>query len=422
MENGTQEINVCLQPEYVGKFQCDGAICNSKCCKGWMVDIDGPTYQAYCMIEPKAERKKIVSQIKFNKKQNKFYISMGKNGACPFLQHDGLCKIQKTFGAECLSNTCTIYPRMSYTAGDFLLRALTLACPVAAKLALLPETPMVFEEVSITAEQWAEIVRRSAGRLPRMEAVLLNVQYGAISILQNRELTIDQRLIVLGFFLDQAGDMVEAGEQERIETLSMVYTADDFMEKVPEMLRAISFRPAEYVKSIFGLMKAMYGKDSQFSGREGFLMGHVIRAFGMENKEVTLSGMVETYQTSFRPVEERLLRKYGHIFENYIVNEFFIGHYPQAIVGTFVQNFSLFVMTYKLVEFMAVVLSMTEGDEMDAGRIVELIGHMTSTLDHDTEFLRSFAQDTMKRQKNVVECMKNLLNAGDEFSAKLMRK
>lgn len=60
---------VCLQPEYVGKFQCDGAACNSKCCRGWGVDIDGPTYQRYCTIEPKDERKKIVSRIKYKKQK-----------------------------------------------------------------------------------------------------------------------------------------------------------------------------------------------------------------------------------------------------------------------------------------------------------------------------------------------------------------
>ena len=206
----TENRYFCLQPEYVGKFQCDGSVCNSKCCKKWAVDIDGPTYQKYCTIEPKNERKRIVSRIKYKKQKNMFFVELAENGSCPFLQNDGLCRIQKTWGADWLSNTCTMYPRKPYLTGDLLMMALTLTCPVAAKLALLPEEPMAFEEVPIEEGRRAELFRRCTGRLSRMGDAFIDIQYGAISILQNRALTIDQRLIVLGFFLDQAGELVEA--------------------------------------------------------------------------------------------------------------------------------------------------------------------------------------------------------------------
>ena len=407
----------CLQPEYVGKFQCDGATCGSKCCKHWEVDIDGPTYQKYCTLEPKAERKKIVSRIKYKKQQGAFLVEMARDGSCPFLRKDGLCHIQKTWGAEWLSNTCTVYPRAMYTAGDLLLRSLTLTCPVAAKLALLPEEPMAFEKVAIAGEELERLLSRCTGRLSTMGDALLDVQYGAISILQNRSLSIDQRLIVLGFFLDQAGDFVEAGAPEKIETLSAVYTAEDFGTQVPDMLRAIAFHPAEYVRSMFGLIETLYGKRAKFKGQESLLMQRVVRAFGLEEEEMPLVALVEIYQSKFRPTAEEMLQNYGHIFENYLVNEFFLNHYPQVSAGTFVQNYILFVMNYKLVEFMAVAMVMVEEPKPDAERLVELVGHMANSIDHSNDFLRTVAQDTLKRQKDVVACMKNLLYAGEEFSA-----
>ena len=406
------ETFACLRPEYVGKFQCDGSVCNSKCCKGWAVDIDGPTYQKYCTIEPKTERKKIVSRIKYKKQKNQFIVEMAKNGSCPFLQSDGLCKIQKTWGADWLSNTCTMYPRKPYLTGDLFMMALTLTCPVAAKLALLPRESMAFEEVPLPAERRDEMIRRSSGRLSRMGDAFIDVQYGAISILQNRALTIDQRLIVLGFFLDQAGDMVEAGKPEQIETLAAVYTADDFMEKVPEMLDAIDFRVVEYVKSMFGLIEALYGKDAEFHGQERPLMYHVVHAFELEEEEVPLNVLVEKYQKTLCPAKEKLHQEFGHIFENYLVNEFFLEHYPQKIMGTFVQNYILFVMNYKLVEFMAASTAVSDEKGLDAETLVKLIGHMVSSFDHSTEFLDSVAKDALKRQKDVVACMKNLLYAG----------
>lgn len=411
-----QKISMCLQPEYVGKFQCDGSVCNSKCCKGWTVDIDGSTYQKYCTIEPKTERKKIVSRIKYKKQKNVFLVEMAKDGSCPFLQNDGLCKIQKTWGADWLSNTCALYPRKPYLTGDLLMMAMTLTCPVVADLALLPEEPMAFEEVPLSGEQRDALLRCCSGRLSKMGDALIDIQYGAISILQNRALTIDQRLIVLGFFLDQAGDMVEAGRPEDIETLAAVYTAVDFMDKVPEMLHAIDFRVAEYVKSMFGLIETLYGKNATFHGKERSLMVHVVHAFGME-EEVLLNALVDKYRTTFRPAQEKLHRAFGHIFENYLVNEFFLEHYPQKIVGTFAQNYILFVMNFKLMEFMAVATSVSDEEEMDAEKMVDLVKHMVTSLDHSTEFLKSVAKDALKRQKDVVDCMKNLLYVGEEVSA-----
>ena len=417
MEEVQEKTLVCLQPEYVGKFQCDGSACGSMCCKNWVIDIDGPTYQKYCTIEPKDERKRIVSRIKYKKKLGRFVVEMAKNGFCPFLQTDGLCKIQKTWGADWLSNTCTIYPRMIYLAGDLMMLGLTLTCPVAAKLALLPEDPMAFEQVLLTEEQKDELLRRCAGRVSKMGDALIDIQYGAISILQNRALTIDQRLIVLGFFLDQAGDMVEAGKPEEIETLAAVYTSDDFMDKVPEMLRAIDFRDAAYIKSVFGMIENLYGKGAEYRGREHNLMAHVVRAFGMEDREVPLDVLVDAYRKTFRPAQEKMHRDFGHIFENYLVNEFFLEHYPQRIVGTLVQNYILFVMNYKLVEFMAVSMAVSDEQEMDEAKLIDLIEHMVALLNHSTDFLISVANDALKRQKDVVACMKNLLYAGEDFSA-----
>lgn len=440
MEAGQEKTYIRLQPEYVGKFQCDGAACNSKCCKKWAVDIDGPTYQKYCTIEPKTERKRIVSRIKYQKDKGTFFVEMAKNGDCPFLRNDGLCHIQKTWGADWLSSTCTRYPRQPYMAGELIMMALTLTCPVAAKQALLPKEPMTFEEVPMTDEYQDRVILRILGRLSKMGDAFIDIQYGAISILQNRALTIDQRLIVLGFFLDQADDMVKAGTPEQIETLAAVYTAEDFVERVPEMLRAIDFRVAGYVKSMFGLIESLYGKGAEYQGRERPLMYHVVHAFGLENQEVPLAKLAETYQETFRPAQELLLQKFGHIFENYLVNEFFLEHYPQRITGTLVQNYILFVMTYKLLEFMAVSMAVTgeaaeeegkqqdgaekgkqeedkpEKSEMDEEMLVDLIGHMVTSFDHNTEFLQSVAKDALKRQKDVVACMKNLLYAGEVVS------
>ncbi len=404
----------CLQPEYMGKFQCDGAACGSQCCRNWLVGIDPITYQKYCGIEPKSERDKILSHIKYNREMKTYAIEMDPTGGCPFLEENGLCHIQKTRGASWLSNICTLYPRKSYLVGDMLLRGLSMACPVAARTALLPEEPMAFEMIDLSQEQYEEIRKRNSGILGQFEAPLLDIHYGAVSILQNRGLSIDQRLIVLGFFLDQAGDFAAAGETEKIAELSSLYASDNFMEQVPDMLSAIVFQPDGYIRSLFGLIEALYGKNAKFHGRERDLMIPVLRAFGVKEEVVSIAALTETYKMRFRPAEERMLREYGHILENYLVNEFFLYYYPDIARGTFAQNYILLVIAYKLITFMAVSLTMAEDTKPDGEWLVGLIGHMAASFDHNVEFLRTAAQETMKRHKDVVSCMKDFLVSGTE--------
>lgn len=52
-----------FQPEYVGKFKCDGAKCNARCCKNWAIDIDEASYEKY--------PPEITKHIKFNSERKK---------------------------------------------------------------------------------------------------------------------------------------------------------------------------------------------------------------------------------------------------------------------------------------------------------------------------------------------------------------
>ena len=46
----------CIRPSYINDFQCDGKVCNSRCCKGWRVVVDDKTYQKYFSIKDEHAR------------------------------------------------------------------------------------------------------------------------------------------------------------------------------------------------------------------------------------------------------------------------------------------------------------------------------------------------------------------------------
>ena len=104
---------VCIQPEYVKHFQCDGTKCGSKCCQGWQIDIDRGAYEKYAALEDAGFRKEILSKLRWNEGTKSYRMEM-RGVACPMLREDRLCGIQRRMGEEYLSDTCAEFPRRSY--------------------------------------------------------------------------------------------------------------------------------------------------------------------------------------------------------------------------------------------------------------------------------------------------------------------
>jgi lysine-N-methylase len=64
-------------------------------------------------------------------------IKLKKDGFCPLLDAEGLCSVQRRFGASVLSNTCALYPRLFSEHANRVEMAGTLSCPEIARRALL---------------------------------------------------------------------------------------------------------------------------------------------------------------------------------------------------------------------------------------------------------------------------------------------
>ena len=68
-----------FQPEYVGKFKCDGSKCDARCCKGWTITIDAATYKKYSRIKPKSIAKEITSCMKFDSERGAYVVTLAEN-------------------------------------------------------------------------------------------------------------------------------------------------------------------------------------------------------------------------------------------------------------------------------------------------------------------------------------------------------
>ena len=98
-----------FQPEYVGRFKCDGNAClDNCCCRPWNIDIDAETYKKYSQVQPPEAAEEILSHIERNESNGNYFL---KDRPCPFLTEKNLCRLQLEYGEKFLSSTCTTYPR-----------------------------------------------------------------------------------------------------------------------------------------------------------------------------------------------------------------------------------------------------------------------------------------------------------------------
>ena len=317
---------VYFEPEYVSKFVCDGPACNAACCKDWQIEIDAKAANRY---------RKLDSHIA-DFKDGRYYINFDKKNTCPFLNEQCLCGLQLSKGEQFLSGTCRTFPRRTYYVDDFCVRTLSLACPIAAKLALgQPEEQMKF----ITTETDDETDVYNSNMPDDMTEYLIEIQMTGVHILQDRRLTIDQRLIILGFYLDKIDELIANDRVEEIDKISALYKDKKFFEQqVPKLLKNINYDHDAYINIML----------------EVFAKAEIIT----------------------EPKLEARMQNSG-ILENYLVNEFFGNIYPWRTKGPISQNYGLFVLTYKILEAL-----------IGEGEPIEIVTWFSRNIDHDVEYYK----------------------------------
>ena len=200
------------QPTYAGTFRCIGPQCEDTCCGDWDIPVDKITYLKYRQFPVKALGSLVshfVSASEGNPHDNLYgSIRRKSDGSCPFFGEDRLCGIQKHYGAELLSSTCSVYPRSLAVVDGFLEGSLSLSCPEAARLVLLQENSTQKRGDLFSGQFRTDNVfglREHHG----LDAIVLQIRTLVVDLIRDRSRPIWQRLLMIAALcsrLDGLGD------------------------------------------------------------------------------------------------------------------------------------------------------------------------------------------------------------------------
>jgi lysine-N-methylase len=218
-----------VAPAYLARFRCIGSACEDHCCGGWQgVDVDRPTYEAYRAVSEPTLLPLLRDHVRRNEdlaadSTEYATIDVTGDGGCPFLTGERLCAIQGALGEAHLPVTCDTFPRLATLIDGRIDLGARLACPEAARLALLDAdamTPTVVAPDRRLAERgryWVEAPWLDAPPEGDPRRHYHAVRERVVALLRRRELPLGDRLGALGeaFRLLGAGAPMTEGSAAR---------------------------------------------------------------------------------------------------------------------------------------------------------------------------------------------------------------
>ena len=158
-------------PTYCKSFKCTADKCRDNCCIGWEIDIDPSSAEYYDSVNGE-----FGDRLRSNIEKGEICSFKLKGERCPFLNDSNLCDIIINLGENYLCQICDAHPRFRNELPDRIEIGFGLSCEAAGRLILSKKEPVKF--------------------LPKIdtddEIILLRDEI--ISILQNREISLEQRI------------------------------------------------------------------------------------------------------------------------------------------------------------------------------------------------------------------------------------
>ncbi len=321
-----------VMPRYAAEFHCTGSACEDTCCAGWKITIDAATLQAYGGVDhPQfADRlKRFVTRIPAKERgatgDPARLALVPETQCCAFLEQ-GLCAIHRDLGEDYLSNVCATFPRHARDLAGQLEYALDLACPEAARKALLSEDALELIESPVTLRPLALAKPLSPGRLTPLQ--VNEVRGFCCQLMLVGDLLPWQRLVLVGHLCHQLDLLIEKRAPLDIEAF-----LGDVVRQVESgsMLERLASSTRDTGKQAQLFFKLWQGQaERRNSPAQELIQQAVATGLG-----------VDSIKTE-RPDWEVVIRRYGaglkrandalehapSLLNNYLLNEMFREMFP----------------------------------------------------------------------------------------------
>ncbi|AFS77328.1 flagellin lysine-N-methylase FliB [Gottschalkia acidurici 9a] len=382
-----------LQPEYMKSFSCIGQECEDSCCIGWRVDLDKETYLKYKKVQDK-DLKSIFDKMVNRKHNEKNDISHGKirmksDGKCPFLDEQSLCYIHSKLGEDYLSNTCALYPRYLNKVDGKFERSSTVSCPEIARLVLLNLDGIGFEQIEEDADIRIKIhnVFDTEGHLylNRPQRYFWEIRLFGLSLLQNRDYNLGERLIILGMVYKKL---------EELSTSNLSKDIPDFLTKMNEIIESGSLKKElEKIPTNTQIQMRLAKELTDRKVVQGIMSNRYLECLKetllgigyIEGED--LKKVIQKYDENYSKYLASYLEEKEYILENYLVNEYFKELMPFGSYKSIWDSYIFLCVLYSMVKLHLIGMA-GYNDGLNDDITIKLIQSFSKVVLHNSAYIQ----------------------------------
>lgn len=384
------------KPTYYDEFKCIGGKCTDSCCIGWDIDIDKETFRKYYKVKDDNMKKLFQKNLynnEYSDNPNIDYalVKLKENKRCAFLDNCNLCTIQLNLGEEYLSNVCSSFPRITNLYNGIYETSLDVACIEAARIVLLKKEGIKFQDdmgalgkhiISANINSKSKEFKKSPLRF------FTEIRTTCINILQNRKLSLQNRMYALGDFLYNIDEDINYLKDFNIEKCNILN---------------------ENNKSRYIIQKDFYKKMLEFLD-----VSNEVDSKSFKNyTEKLINGLnlekdSKEFIEKFIEYEENYFNKYSYIFENYLVNYIYNYCFPFSETELIFDGYIMLLARYSFIRFYLVGNFITNKVE-DENNIVEFIQSFSKTVEHHKTYLMDSLHYIKENEFDNMEFVKILL-------------
>lgn len=383
-----------LRPQYMNEFECVGQDCPDTCCAGWKINIDKGTYKKYRKINDKDMALKFRELLKKSDGQPPDgmygYIKMN-DGSCGFLDN-GLCGIQKKYGEELLSVTCLEYPRKVNIVDERVEMSAKLSCPEVARRALLNTELMQFDVVEDLLDTRYIFKNRLVTTKETWERHFWPIRIFIIEILQNRTLSVSERLIFLGMFCKRLSTVKELDNESVIEGILDEYKTkmNSYNLKMQlDHLPKATHVQIKFLRELLISRKADHNKYKEYTEQ-------TIKAFLLDSADDNLS--IEAFNEGNSQHFTPFVKEHSYILENYLVNQVFERLFLFNKRINILEDYIQLVALYSMIRFQIHGVA-TYNRQMTPELAVNIIQSFSKVVEHNILYLKSIC-DSLKNDNS----------------------
>lgn len=371
-----KRIQADLRPAYYDDFQCLAADCKESCCVGWHISFDKKDYLSLKRQSGSEDLNARMEHSLRRIKKGPLSFHYGEftmaGGRCPLLREDCLCALQLEKGHDALPYVCRSFPRMElFRPSGYLERSVSPACEGVLELLWNLSDGIEFRSDPLPKAKWADV---SFDDGYPMVAHFQEIRSQCIDILQDRQYSLPQRILLLGLALRELAD----GEDNVSHWMAYVRTLSGQVGQLSS-LAADDTLPM-FLSNHLRLLFSLPITNRQFSTIPSQLAQGLGIQIQTETSLVTV--LTEPYLTARTRFQERF--KHGECFlENLMVALFFHLCLPDmASPEKLWKSYVNFCNLYSFYWFMS-VMSCREGSPSDRNELFRLLVFASRSLIHN---------------------------------------